>query len=38
MNKEKKRDKVRNRLLNIENKLMVTRGDLGGGMDGSDGD
>ena len=29
---KKKRDKSRNRLLTIENKLMVTRGEVGGGM------
>ena len=28
-NKQKKRDKPRNRLLTIENKVMVTRGDMG---------
>ena len=33
MNKgEKKGDKPRNRLLTIENKLMVTREEVGGGM------
>ena len=33
MNKEKKKeDKPKNRLLTIENKLMVTRGEVGGGM------
>ena len=29
---KKKKDKSRNRLLAIENKLMVTRGEVGGGM------
>ena len=34
MSKEKKRetDKPRNSLLTIENKLMVARGEMGGGM------
>ena len=30
--REKERGKPRNRLLTIENKLMVTRGEVGGGM------
>ena len=30
--KEKKRHKQKNRLLTIENKLMVARGDVVGGM------
>ena len=29
---KRERDKPRNRLLTIENKLMVTRGEVGGGM------
>ena len=29
--KERERDKARNRLLPIENKLMATRGEWGGG-------
>ena len=28
----KKRERQKNRLLNIENKLMVTGGEVGGGM------
>ena len=30
--KKSERDKPRNRLLTIENKLMDTRGEVGGGM------
>ena len=30
--KKRERDKPRNRLLTIENKLMVTRGEVGRGM------
>jgi len=30
--KERERDKARNKLLTIENKLMVTSGEMGGGM------
>ena len=33
----RKRDKLRNRLLTIENKLMVTRGEVGRGTGTSDG-
>ena len=32
MNKGKKRDKLKIRLLTIENKQMVTRGEVSGGM------
>ena len=38
-NLKKKREKPKNRPLTIENKLMVTRGEVGGGMgEISDGD
>jgi len=32
MNEEKRRQTKKTRLLTIENKLMVTRGEMGGGM------
>ena len=32
MNKEKKREEPKNRLLTIENKLVVARGEVSGGM------
>ena len=32
--KEREKDKPGNRLLTIENKLMVTRGEVGGGQTG----
>ena len=31
-NRKKKKPKQKNRFLNIENKLVVTRGEVGGGM------